>query len=311
MKFDKKLDLNALSLFVTMVDARSLTAAAERSGMTRSNVSHRLKALELVLGAQLLRRSTRHIELTQAGQLLYDHAGRMLDEVEAAKASIDSLGQALRGHVRIRLPTGLGHLYLAPLLLQFSARYPEIALRVLFNDHIGDLIAAEVDVALKITSAPPVDHVARKVCSIAWCLCASPGFLAQQPPLDTMDALAQTDWITPSSMGRRVNLKLCQGGKMAQVPMSPRLQSGDYPFLVQAALSGLGVALLPRYAVWQQLQDGRLREVMPDHEPEGAGDSIYVLTAPNRFPTMATNTLIGFIQDNLRQSEPSWARRAA
>ncbi|HBD34712.1 MAG TPA: LysR family transcriptional regulator, partial [Cupriavidus sp.] len=111
---DNSLDLNLVRLFVTMVESRTLTAAAERSGMTRSNVSRRLKVLEQHLGAQLMRRTTRHVELTEAGQLLYAHALRMLDELQSAKTAIDSLGTVVRGDVRIRLPTGLGHLYLTP-----------------------------------------------------------------------------------------------------------------------------------------------------------------------------------------------------
>jgi DNA-binding transcriptional LysR family regulator len=305
---DNKLDLNLLRLFAIMVESRNLSVAAERAGMTRSNMSHRLKTLESSMNAQLLRRTTRHIELTQAGQLLYRHCARLLEEVDTARASIDSLGVTISGDVRIRLPTGLGHLYLAPVLLDFARAHPAISLRVMINDFIGDLVSAEVDMALKITSAPPEDHVARRLCDIHWCLCAAPSYLARQGPVDSIEALTLCDLIAPASLGRRFDLKLTYLGARILLRVSPRLQSGDYPFLVEAVSGGLGVALLPRYAVWRQLREGQLIEILPEHEPDGVGDAVFLLTAPNRFPTLATRTLMEFISAQLRANEGDWKR---
>ncbi len=307
---DNKIDLNLIRLFVTVVESRTLSEAAQRSGMTRSNMSHRLKSLELALGAQLLTRTTRRMELTQAGDLLYARGARMLEEVDAARTSIDSLGQTVSGDVRIRLPTGLGHLYLAPLLLDFARQYPDISLRVMINDHIGDLISSEVDIALKITFSPPLDQVARRLCSVFWCLCASPAFLHTHAGIHGISDLGQVDLIAPASMGRRFGLKLERRGEVLVVQVAPRLQSGDYPFIKQATLGGLGVALLPRYAVWRELAAGQLQEVLPDFQPEGVGDSLYLLTAPNRFPTLATRTLLNFITEAIARHEVDWQRAA-
>lgn len=306
---DNMPDLNLVRLFVAMVESRNLSAAAQRCGMTRSNMSHRLKRLELDLGAQLFRRTTRHVELTQAGQLLYQHGIRLLDEMRAVQAAIDSLDGTVRGDVRIRLPTGLGHLYLAPVLLDFARAYPDIALRVHINDGIGDLISAEVDIALKITSSPPEDHVARRLCGIQWCLCASPDFLDRNGPVERMEQLGRCDMIAPQSLGRRFDLRLKQThGDPLILRVAPRLQSGDYPFLRDAVLAGLGVALLPRYAVWSQLRDGTLQEVLPAFEPEGVGDAIYLLTAPNRFPSMATRVLADFLRAHIERHAQDWGR---
>lgn len=305
---DNSLDLNLVRLFVTMVESRTLTAAAERSGMTRSNVSCRLKVLEQHLGAQLMRRTTRHVELTEAGQLLYAHALRMLDELQSAKTAIDSLGTVVRGDVRIRLPTGLGHLYLTPLLLEFARIYPQISLRVVINDNIGDLISAEVDMALKITSQPPDDHVARRICDVGWCLCATPSFLGSRGPILSVADLESCDMIAPASLGRRFTLKVWMAGTPTTLRVSPRIQSGDYPFLLESMIGGLGVALLPRYAVWRQLQTGQVREVLAECEAEGVGDSVYMLTASNRYPTLATRTLMDFIRVHLERQAESWRR---
>jgi DNA-binding transcriptional LysR family regulator len=134
------MDLNLIGLFIEIVESRSLSAAARKLGMTRSNISQRLKLLERETGAQLLRRSTRNFELTQAGHTLYDCGQRMLEDLSTARASIDSLGQTLSGRVRISVPTGFGRMFIGPKLLEFARRYPGIMLNVKFNNQIEDLI---------------------------------------------------------------------------------------------------------------------------------------------------------------------------
>src|SRR5690625_1586008 len=154
---DNSINLNLIKLFITVVESGTISEAARRLGMTRSNASRQLKALELEIGAQLFRRTTRRTEITEPGKILYKHSVRMIEEMSIARASIDSLGQKIKGEIRIRLPTGLGHLYLTDFLLQFARLYPELTLRIRINDYIGDLIDAEVDLALRITSTPPED----------------------------------------------------------------------------------------------------------------------------------------------------------
>ena len=306
---DNKIDLNLIRLFVTIVESPTLTVAAERSGMSRSNVSRRLKILEEQVNAQLMRRTTRNIELTEAGSLLYTHALRMFDVLQSATTSMDGLGKTVRGDVRIRLPTGLGHLYLTPLLLEFARSHPLISLKVSINDSIGDLISAEVDVAIKVTSQPPDDHVARKICDVDWCLCASTAFLDSISKIRSVEDLQRCDLIAPQSLGRRFGLRVLEAGQSKVVRIAPRIQSGDYRFLFEAMIASLGVALLPRYAIWSQLESGAVREVLDYCEPEGVGDSIYMITTPNRYPTFATRTLMNFIREYLEGQAKSWQRR--
>lgn len=227
---DNQLDLNLLRLFVSFAECQTITEAARRHGMTRSNASQRLKALEQTLGAQLIRRTTRHLELTQAGHVLYRHSLKVLSEVRTAVAVIDGLGDRVRGDIRIRVPTGFGHLHMSKLLLEFGRTYPDVTMRVLINDHIDDVVSAEVDVAIKITSSPPEDHVARKVCDIRWYLCAAPSLFEGVERPKTVDDLLQHDLLTPASFGPRFPLRLRHVDDTLSITVSPRLQSGDYPF---------------------------------------------------------------------------------
>lgn len=305
---DNEFDLNLLRLFVSMVESATLTEAAARAGVTRSHISKRLQLLERALGTQLMLRTTRHVELTQAGHLLFEHATRVLREVDAAKSSIHSLGKTMRGDIRIRVPTGLGTLYLSDVLLVFAKAHPEVSLRVVINDHIGDLISAEVDMALKITSSPPEDHVARKLCAVEWALCATPAFLRGRNALSSPEELTTVEMIAPASLGRRFNLKLTGEKKVEAIRVSPRLVSGDYPFLRKCLLADLGVALLPRYAVWGELKRGAVVEVLPEWAPEGVGDGLFLLTAPNRYPTLAARSLMDFLREAIVMESVNWMR---
>ncbi len=139
------LDLNLIQLFVTIVDAGTLSEAAVRHGVTRSHVSRNLQKLERAFGAQLIRRSTRRLELTQQGSVLYEHGARMAREVESARHALQKLGTEPAGHVRLSIPTGLGELdQLRPLLVSFALRHPALTLRVLFSNRVSDLISSEM-----------------------------------------------------------------------------------------------------------------------------------------------------------------------
>ena len=175
------MDLNALRLFVDIVDAGNLSAAARKLKMTRANVSYRLKALEEELGVQLLRRTTRHVEPTPVGAGLYEHGRNILGEVAAANALISNMGKSLQGHVRLSVPTGLGHTLLSPLMVQFKQRYPDITLDVVFDNRVHNLVSEDVDVALRIISTPPDSVIATEIGTVDWVICASPAYLANHP----------------------------------------------------------------------------------------------------------------------------------
>lgn len=291
------MDLNALKLFVEIVDAGNLSAAARRLNTTRSNVSHRLKAFEQEIGVQLLRRSTRRMEPTQVGHALYEHGSRIVREMSAADAAVASLGKSLQGHVRISIPTGLGQLHLGPLLLKFAQQHSGITLEVLFSNRVVDLMASEIDIALRITSDPPEQYVARELARIDWVLCAAPSFLSRKGRPRTPDDLAAHDMIsTPVRRGSSLPVKLQRGGREWTVAVPPRIQSENFLFLKEAVLAGLGLGVLPYYAVHQEIASGKLREVLPAYAVDVWGDRLYLITARDRYPTLAARSAVDFLK---------------
>jgi DNA-binding transcriptional LysR family regulator len=303
------MDLNLIGLFVEIVESHSLSAAARKLGMTRANISQRLKLLERETGAQLLRRSTRSFELTQAGHTLYDCGQRMLEDLSTARASIDSLGQTLSGRVRISMPTGFGRMFIGSKLLEFARMHPGIMLNVTFNNQIEDLIAAEVDVALRITAKPPLDYVARNICAISWNLYASADYIEKHGPIDSPADLERQTLAASPYPGRRVTLTLTHRQNESDVQaitMQPALQSSDFPFLAEAVCQGMGIGLLPAYVPHAPTSRGLLR-ILPDYRVAGLENTLYILTLPNRYPSPATHALIDFLRAEILSIAQAWA----
>ena len=301
------MDLHLVQAFVDIVEAGNLAEAGRRRGVTRSQISRQLGQLEEQAGAMLLRRTTRRLEMTDAGQSLYEHGLRILQEVAAAQAEIDSLGKTLRGHVRVSVPTGLVDAFIAPLLLQFAEKHPGISLRVFFANRVTDLIAAEIDVALKVTSEPPLDTVARDVCPIHWQLCASPAYLAGIAPIQQPADLAACRFLCPPYTSRRFMLTLgrdtCDGPEREDVDITPYLQSEHFPFLMNAVRQGHGISLLPLYMTWEDVRRGTLVPVLPDWKPKGLGNRLYIFTTANPHLSMATRALISFLRETVAELE--------
>ncbi|GAB1578509.1 LysR family transcriptional regulator [Bordetella petrii] len=293
-------DLNLIQLFVTIVDAGTLSEAAVRQGVTRSHVSRGLQKLERAFGAQLIRRTTRRLELTHEGTLLYEHGVRMTREVESARHALHRLGSEPAGHVRLSIPTGLGELDLQPLLIRFAKQHPGLNLRVLFSNRVSDLISSEIDVALRVVADPPQDYVARKVCDVAWRLCATPAYLRKAgTPAHPRD-LARMDFLCPPGDKRYFNLTLMRKAQAHTVKLAPHLQSEYFPFLAASARAGVGVALLPNYVVRADIAAGRLRIVLPDYEVAGPGDKLFILTTPSPYPSSGMRAVIDFLRAELR-----------
>ena len=117
-------------------------------------------------------------------------------ELAALQATVDDLGQNLRGHIRLSVPVALGQQVVGPLLLEFAALYPEVSLQLTFSNRIFDLVAAEIDVAIRVTSTPPDTLVARDLGPVDWALCASPAYLQQHGTPQQPDDLLQLDMVS-------------------------------------------------------------------------------------------------------------------
>lgn len=289
------MDLNDLALLVEIHDAGNLSQAARRLKMTRANVSYRLAQLERAVGAQLFRRTTRHVEATELGLRLYQHGLAVRNELQAAQETLASLGQGLQGRVRLSVPSGYGQMVMAPWLIAFKREYPGVVLDVLFENRVDDLMRDEVDVAVRIMAAPPATLVARDMGRVRYLCCASAGYAAAHGLPQNLAQLRQTPLITSGVVGRELRLAAYRGEQREEVTLEPTLISEHFPFLREAVLAGLGVGLVPDYVVQDAVDSGAIVTGLDDLRLSIFGNQIFMLYMPNRHQTRSARALIDYL----------------
>lgn len=289
------MDAQSLALFVDIVEAGNLSLAARSMKMSRANVSYHLTQLEKSVGLQLLRRTTRRVELTEIGQRLYDHGRVIRDEVMAARESVAMLGKGLHGSVRLSLPTGFGHLVMSGWLIDFKRQYPDIALDLLFDNRVDDLLRDEVDVAVRVMSEPPQQMVAIELAQVRYVTCASVEYARDHAMPVELDDLVSVPLITSAVAGRDLRVAAYRGDARRELTLHPTLASENFQFLREAILAGIGVGLVPDYVVQQDAANGRVVTSLGDWRMSVFGTRMFLLRMPDRYQTLATRTLIDFV----------------
>ncbi len=261
--------LAALRLFLRAADTGSFSRAAAAERCQVSTVSRAVQALEEDLGAALFSRSTRNLQLTEAGSRFRDGARLVLDDLEQARAAVTSLDAAPRGLLKLNLPTAFGRRHVLPLVADLQRRHPDLSVEATLTDATVDLVASGADVAVRIGAMPDSTLVARRLAPQRRVLCAAPALL------DRIERVAE-----PSDLAARPCLTLalqptdkwyCRSAAgSAEVAVAGRFNSNDSEALRDAALGGLGIALLPTWLVGPDIAAGALRRLLPDWEADVA-----------------------------------------
>lgn len=261
------MDLNDLRYFVLIVDHGGFTAAERVTQVHRSKLSRRIAQLEEQLGVRLLQRTTRRLSLTEAGEIFYEHCAAMVIEAEAAREAVDKLRSEPVGTVRITCPVLLAQGYLAALIADFMVANPKVRVELDSTDRTVNLIEERIDIAVRThTSAVSQPGlVARKIATGFFILVASPGYLAGRGPIESPAQLTGFDTVGALSGGEEQTWTLFDSaGESLRVTHRPRLLCSDLSVQYQAAVSGVGVALLPHRVAAQGLKYGALVHIATD-----------------------------------------------
>ncbi len=255
--------LDAMDALIQIVEAGSLTAAARRLGVAKSVLSDRLHQLEKTLGVTVLRRSTRRMSLTEAGQRYYEHARQILEQVADASAEAARMAGApgaLHGRLRIAAPVSFGAAHLGRALMPFLASHPALECQIELSDGTVDLLEGHFDLAVRIGRLPDSTLVARSLGVVERVVCASPTYLAEHGAPESTEALRDHATIGYSHVGAaRLWTFLDGDGKpyVASTP-PPRITANNGELIRDAAIAGLGIAVLPRFIVEDALRLGQL-----------------------------------------------------
>ena len=251
-----------LAVLAKVVDLNGFSAAARCLGVPKAAVSRAVADLEKALGVRVLERTTRRISLTPAGQLVYPHAKRVAEELDAAQVLIAKLQNPATGPLRVVADATYGRVLLAPLVPRFLESFPDVPLDVTLHSPDGD---AAWDVAIR--SGLPADEsfAHRLLGALPAVLCATPQYLAQRGVPTKPEDLRQHDLFTPESERPDLfQLEFSRNSQRAEVRVVPRLTVNDPAVLHASAAAGLGVGLLPEFLCRQGLATGRLKQVLAD-----------------------------------------------
>lgn len=279
--------LQAMSVYVKVVEAGSMTAAALQCEMSTTMVGNHLRALEQRLGVQLLQRTTRRQRLTEFGSVYYqrclDVLGLVADSERLAEQALDEP----RGLLRITAPLTFGVERLAPALSEFSLQYPQLKMDVVLTNRRPDLLESGLDVAFRLGHFEQSNLIARPLIDYTLTVCASPAYVARRGMPITPEDLLQHDCLSfayPAgddwqSVEKRWRLSGPDGEILVDVsgPMLMNTSAG----LHQAARTGMGIVMLPDALVEQDLRDGKLVAVIPDYQPPSR--PLHLLYAPDRY----------------------------
>ncbi len=293
---DKFEDLQA---FVAVVEAGSFTAASERLDSAKSAVSRRISALEERLGVQLLRRTTRVLNLTETGRGFYEHASRILADLEEAEAAVQQEHGELRGKIRLALPLSFGVRHMCKPIAAFSKLHPRVKFDLNLNDRRIDLIEEGAD--LQDSSL-----IARRLFDSHAVVCASPHYLSVHGEPETPADLLRHDCLSYSNLADPDHwTAVDKDGEKHTVEVNSVLAASSGDFLTNAAAHGMGIIIQPTFIASEAIRRGSLVPVLTDYDWPLA--PAYAVYPPTRHLSYRVRALIDFLAERF-SGVPRWDR---
>jgi DNA-binding transcriptional LysR family regulator len=282
-----------MNAFVRVIERGSFAAAAGDLGITPSALSKLVTRIEDRLGVRLLTRTTRSLALTSEGDLFLARSRDILASIEAAEAEVTAASRLPRGHLRISVGTALAKQILGPALPVFLGQYPDISVELHVSDRQIDLVAEQVDVAIRSGALGDSSLVARKIGDATRVICASPRYLAQYgSPRVPADLLQHNCLTLPGAAWAQWPFHTAEGINRLAIAGTFTCDSAD--LLRDMAVAGLGIARLADFMVAGAVQQGALVPLLRDsHIPEGF--PIHALTVPGRHRAPRIKAFIDFV----------------
>jgi DNA-binding transcriptional LysR family regulator len=289
-QFDHMADVEA---FVTIVDKGTISAAAVTLGTTPSVLSRAVARLEARLGVQLMRRTTRRLSVTEAGNLYLEQARSAFGLIADAERAISGQGGALSGKVRISVPTTYGHYRLPALLRPFMERHPQVIIELSINNRNVDLVDEGYDMAIRLGQLADSGLAAKRLGDEAVCLVASPDYVRMNGMPRNLEELSHhacLPFIMPST-GRQSVWLLQVDGQDIDWQAPARMQvTDDVLGVVSLAQQGLGICQTYHFVAEERLRSGQLVEILP--ELRGRSKPFSLIYPPHRRMSAASRALI-------------------
>ena len=299
--------LDAMRVFVRIVERRSFTRAAEDLGLPRSTLTEAVQQIEARLGVQLLQRTTRQVSPTLDGEAYYQRCLGIIAEIEDAEGAFT--GSKPRGPLRVDVHGTLARYFLMPGLPQFLDKYPDIRVHIGEGDRLVDLVREGVDCVIRVGQPANSTMIGRRIAMLDEITVASPAYLQRHGTPKTLDGLEGHVMIgfVSSATGSIIPLEFTVEGKLRNVTLPTSITVTGSTVNRSGALLGLGLTQVPRYALEKELQSGELVEVLPEFPPSPS--PVYVLYPHNRQLAPRVRAFIEWITGEFASRAISRSRR--
>ena len=293
-----------LQAFVAVVEAGSFTAAAERLDAAKSAISRRVSALEERLGAQLLRRTTRRLNLTETGRSFYERSARILADLDEAESAVAQEHGELRGTLRVALPLSFGIRHMCEPIAEFSRRHPRVEFDLDLNDRRIDLVEEGVDLAVRIGRLADSSLIARRLFEARTVVCASQAYLEQHGAPQTPDELRDHRCLVYGNLPEP-DKWVCRDpdGNHIRVDVNATMTATSGDFLSAAASQGLGITMQPTFIAGEGIRRGDVVPILTRYEwPITPAYAVY---PPTRHLSYRVREFIDFLVEHF-SGTPRW-----
>lgn len=283
-------------VFFKVVEANGFGAAARRLETTPASVSRRVKALERHLGVRLLQRTTRSLSLTEAGEQYFREGRRLWQQLDDLEQGLTASALEPEGALRIVAPMSFGQRRLARLVARFAALHRKLRISLILEDRETDLIDEAADLAIRIGYPTDSSMIARAVAPVPRHACASPEYLERRGYPRSPEDLLHHDCLHYNLISEREEWTFVGDDGEQTLAIKGSFCSNNGDVLAEAAMQGLGIALLPDFIVEESLADGRLVKVLADHER--APLTLFAMYPSRQHVPAKTRSFLKYLQDH-------------
>ncbi|MEL6583655.1 MAG: LysR family transcriptional regulator [Pseudomonadota bacterium] len=300
------MDTAALKIVALVARHGSFAAAARVLSVDPSAISRSVAGVEAGLGLRLFQRSTRSLSVTEEGEAYLARLVPLLEELDQAHDAARAVSRRPAGTLRLTTSVAFAHTCIVPHLSAFTARYPDISLEILPSDATLDLAANSIDLAIRLMPAPAGDVVSAKLIDTRYRVVASPDYLAKSEGLSEPNDLQNHKCLRFALPDYRTRWRFRSGGSPPiEVPVSGSIVIANALSLRQAALDGLGPALLADWLVWRDIQSGALVDVFPHHECAATdfNTAAWALYPSRSYLPQKVRVTLDFLRETLRRGQ--------
>lgn len=304
------MEIATLRTFVEVMRRRSFTSVAQVLGVAPSSISRTIAGLESELGVRLFNRTTRNLSPTESALAYFDRVDPMVTELERAAEVAAESSETPRGILRVTAVGAFAQANLVPLMPEFSRRFPDLRFDLILTDRFLDLVEDRIDLALRLGRLAESSLIAHRLCDVGFVVCASPDYLRRRGRPKTPQDLERHDCLRYPVPGYGARWRFRKGdGEPFEVAIRGRIVADDVTVLARSATASLGIVLLPRWLMADELRKCTLVELFPDHRATASEFDLaaWMLYPSRRYLPQKVRVFAEFLKEKFRAGPPAEA----